>query len=70
MYVWDFTLNKMKGLVLESTEDRSDYFGTYPIVWDKTEIWSYEELVASDFPTVTDMTGTYYPTAMSYATPF
>ena len=63
-------MNKMKGIVFESTEDHSDYFGSYPIVWNQTEILTYEDLVASDLPNFTDILGTYYPTAMSYATPY
>lgn len=50
MHVWNFTLNKMKAIILESTLDQSDYFGAYPIVWDKTEVATYEELIASDTP--------------------
>ena len=71
MYVWDFTLNKMKGIVRDSTETYSTYFNScYPILWENTEIYTFEDLQATDLPTVTDMMGTYYPTAMSYATPF
>ena len=39
---WNWQLNQMKGIAKDTME--SEYFDTYPVNWEQTELYTFEQL--------------------------